>query len=106
MTVTTWNSKHRNHPEKPPLLWRRYLYLLLIKSPCVPSHSKSTLKTRKQPIEAPRKFPKAQWVKPDLMVDAAYRARTGQGLLRHPAFKGMAGFGLSELRSEERFSLN
>jgi bifunctional non-homologous end joining protein LigD len=47
------------------------------------------LKTKQQPIDAPRKFPKAQWVKPRVMVDAEYRAKTGQGLLRHPAFKGI-----------------
>jgi bifunctional non-homologous end joining protein LigD len=29
------------------------------------------LKTKKQPIEAPRKFPKAQWVKPKVIVDAS-----------------------------------
>jgi bifunctional non-homologous end joining protein LigD len=47
------------------------------------------LKSKQAPIEAPRKFPKANWVKPRLMVDAEFRARTGQGLLRHPAFKGV-----------------
>jgi bifunctional non-homologous end joining protein LigD len=47
------------------------------------------LKTKTQPIETPRKFPKATWVKPRMMVDAEYRAKTGQGLLRHPAFKGI-----------------
>jgi bifunctional non-homologous end joining protein LigD len=30
-----------------------------------------------------------KWVKPPVMVDAEYRAKTGQGLLRHPAFKGI-----------------
>jgi bifunctional non-homologous end joining protein LigD len=44
---------------------------------------------RKQPIEAPRKFPKATWVKPTVMVEAEHRAKNGQGLLRHPAFKGI-----------------
>jgi bifunctional non-homologous end joining protein LigD len=47
------------------------------------------LKSKASPIGAPRKFPKAHWVKPRLMIDAEFRARTGQGLLRHPAFKGV-----------------
>jgi bifunctional non-homologous end joining protein LigD len=47
------------------------------------------LKSKAQPITAPRKFPKANWVKPKVLVDAEYRAKTGEGLLRHPAFKGI-----------------
>ncbi|MEN3377474.1 MAG: bifunctional non-ous end joining protein LigD [Hyphomicrobiales bacterium] len=35
------------------------------------------LKTKKRPIDAPRKFPKATWVKPKVMVEAEYRAKTG-----------------------------
>jgi bifunctional non-homologous end joining protein LigD len=49
----------------------------------------SKLKTKTQPIEAPRRFPKARWVKPRVLVDAEYRGKTGEGLLRHPAFKGI-----------------
>ena len=40
-------------------------------------------------IEASRKFPKAQWLKPDVLVDAEFMGKTGEGLLRHPAFKGI-----------------
>jgi bifunctional non-homologous end joining protein LigD len=47
------------------------------------------LKAKKQPIEAPRRFPKAQWLKPGVLVDAEFRGKTGEGLLRHPAFKGV-----------------
>jgi len=47
------------------------------------------LKTNTSPINAPRKFAKAQWMKPGLMVDAEFRRQTGEGLLRHPAFKGI-----------------
>jgi bifunctional non-homologous end joining protein LigD len=47
------------------------------------------LKAEKQPIEAPRRFPKAQWLKPRVLVDAEFRGKTGDGLLRHPAFKGV-----------------
>jgi bifunctional non-homologous end joining protein LigD len=47
------------------------------------------LKSKRAPIEAPRKFPKARWMKPDVLVDAEFRGRTGEGLLRHPAFKGI-----------------
>jgi ATP-dependent DNA ligase len=39
--------------------------------------------------DAPRKFPKAQWVQPRVLVDAEFRGKTGEGLLRHPAFKGV-----------------
>jgi bifunctional non-homologous end joining protein LigD len=49
----------------------------------------ANLETRKQPIAAPRKFPKARWVKPRVLVDAEFRGKTGEGLLRHPAFKGV-----------------
>ncbi|MEA2874730.1 MAG: hypothetical protein QOH67_5093 [Hyphomicrobiales bacterium] len=47
------------------------------------------LKAKKQPIEAPWRFPKAQWLKPRVLVDAEFRGKTGEGLLRHPAFKGV-----------------
>jgi bifunctional non-homologous end joining protein LigD len=47
------------------------------------------LKAKKVPIEAPRKFPKAQWMKPTVLVEAEFRGKTGEGLLRHPAFKGI-----------------
>jgi bifunctional non-homologous end joining protein LigD len=43
----------------------------------------------KQPMRASRgKFPKAKWVKPRVLVDVEFRARTGDGLLRHPKFMG------------------
>lgn len=47
------------------------------------------LKSRKQPIDAPRKFPKARWMKPTVLLDAEFRGKTGEGLLRHPSFKGV-----------------
>ena len=47
------------------------------------------LKAKKKPIEASREFgKKTHWVKPRIMVDAEFRGTTGQGLLRHPSFKG------------------
>jgi bifunctional non-homologous end joining protein LigD len=48
------------------------------------------LRVRKQPITAVRKsFPKAKWVKPAVLVEAEFRGKTGEGLLRHPSFKGV-----------------
>ena len=47
------------------------------------------LKTKKPPISAPRSFPKARWVKPNVLIDAEFRGKTGEGLLRHPSFKGV-----------------
>jgi bifunctional non-homologous end joining protein LigD len=48
------------------------------------------LRVRKQPMTASRKsFPKARWVKPAVLVDAEFRGKTGEGLLRHPSFKGI-----------------
>jgi bifunctional non-homologous end joining protein LigD len=47
------------------------------------------LKAKKPPVEAARRFPKAQWVQPRVLVDAEFRGKTGDGLLRHPAFKGV-----------------
>jgi len=35
------------------------------------------------------RFPKARWVKPQLMVEAEFRGKTGEGLLRHPSYKGI-----------------
>jgi bifunctional non-homologous end joining protein LigD len=49
----------------------------------------SRLKTKEQPVTAGRNFPKARWVKPEVLVDAEFRGKTGDGLLRHPAFKGV-----------------
>jgi bifunctional non-homologous end joining protein LigD len=47
------------------------------------------LQIRKQPMTSKRSsFPKAQWVKPVVLVDAEFRGKTGEGLLRHPSFKG------------------
>jgi bifunctional non-homologous end joining protein LigD len=48
------------------------------------------LAVSKQPMQASRlRFPKAKWVKPRLLVDAEFRGRTAEGLLRHPSFKGV-----------------
>ena len=48
------------------------------------------MRIRKQPMAASRKsFPKAQWVKPIVLVDAEFRGMTGESLLRYPAFKGL-----------------
>jgi bifunctional non-homologous end joining protein LigD len=48
------------------------------------------LRVRKQPMTAARKtFPKARWVTPTVTVDAEFRGKTGEGLLRHPSFKGI-----------------
>lgn len=47
------------------------------------------LKAKKQPIAAGRRFPKAKWVKPRVLVDAEFRGKTPAGLLRHPSFKGI-----------------
>jgi bifunctional non-homologous end joining protein LigD len=33
------------------------------------------LRTKKQPITAPRTFPRAQWVQPRVLVDAEYEPR-------------------------------
>jgi bifunctional non-homologous end joining protein LigD len=48
------------------------------------------LRVRTRPMRAARrKFPKARWVKPQLLVDAEFRGKTADGLLRHPSFKGV-----------------
>jgi bifunctional non-homologous end joining protein LigD len=50
----------------------------------------ASLRVRKQPMHAARKsFPKARWVSPVVMVEAEFRGKTGEGLLRHPSFKGI-----------------
>jgi bifunctional non-homologous end joining protein LigD len=50
----------------------------------------ASLRLRKQPVIAARKsFPKARWVKPVVLVDTEFRGKTGEGLLRHPSFKGV-----------------
>jgi bifunctional non-homologous end joining protein LigD len=49
------------------------------------------LRTKQPPFAAPRRFPKARWVKPAVLIDAEFRGRTGDGLLRHPSFKGVRG---------------
>jgi bifunctional non-homologous end joining protein LigD len=47
------------------------------------------LATAQQPMKASRaRFPKAKWVKPVVKVEAEFRGKTGEGLLRHPSFKG------------------
>jgi ATP-dependent DNA ligase len=45
------------------------------------------LKDNVQPLTTKIKKPKAQWLKPKLLVDVEYRALTGEGKLRHPSFK-------------------
>jgi bifunctional non-homologous end joining protein LigD len=48
------------------------------------------LRVRTRPMQAARrKFPKARWVKPRLLVEAEFRGKTADGLLRHPSFKGV-----------------
>jgi len=47
------------------------------------------LRTRTRPIAAPRRFPKARWVTPGVLIDAEFRGKTGDGLLRHPSYKGV-----------------
>jgi bifunctional non-homologous end joining protein LigD len=48
------------------------------------------LHVEKQPMTATReRFPKANWVKPQVMVEAEFRGKTAEGLLRHPSFKGL-----------------
>ena len=47
------------------------------------------LREPKPPIGMPRKFPKAKWVRPAVLVDAEYRGKTGEGLLRHPSYQGV-----------------
>jgi bifunctional non-homologous end joining protein LigD len=47
------------------------------------------LKLRKSPLAEKIRKPKATWVKPVVPVDVEYRALTGQGLVRHPSFKGI-----------------
>jgi hypothetical protein len=36
---------------------------------------------------ARKSFPKARWATPAVLVNAEFRGKTGEGLLRHPAFK-------------------
>jgi bifunctional non-homologous end joining protein LigD len=63
----------------------------------ISSDDKRTLLTRLTPLRvrarpmraARRKFPKARWVKPRVLVDAEFRGKTADGLLRHPSFKGV-----------------
>jgi bifunctional non-homologous end joining protein LigD len=35
------------------------------------------------------KKPKAVWVQPSLLAEVEYRAKSAQGKLRHPSFKGI-----------------
>jgi bifunctional non-homologous end joining protein LigD len=49
------------------------------------------LKAKKQPIEAPRRFPKAQWVQPRVLVDAEFRGKTGRDCYGTPRSKGCGG---------------
>ncbi len=47
------------------------------------------LKSKTAPFKEPRAFPKAQWMKPRILLDAEFRGKTGDGLLRHASFKGL-----------------
>jgi bifunctional non-homologous end joining protein LigD len=47
------------------------------------------LRIKKAPIALPRSFPKARWVRPEVLVDVEFRGRTGDGLLRHPSYQGV-----------------
>jgi bifunctional non-homologous end joining protein LigD len=47
------------------------------------------LMARAQPLTKKIKKPKAQWLKPELLVDVEYRALTDEGKVRHPSFKGV-----------------
>jgi bifunctional non-homologous end joining protein LigD len=47
------------------------------------------LVSKAQPIQANRRFPKAKWVEPAVLVDAEFRGKTADGLLRHPSYKGI-----------------
>jgi ATP-dependent DNA ligase len=47
------------------------------------------LRIKKQPIAAARSFPKARWVRPEVLVDVEYRGKTGDGVLRHPSYQGI-----------------
>jgi bifunctional non-homologous end joining protein LigD len=48
------------------------------------------LTVSKQPMSGSRdRFPKAKWVKPEVMVEAEFRGKTSKGLLRHPSYKGI-----------------
>jgi bifunctional non-homologous end joining protein LigD len=48
------------------------------------------LRVRNKPVASARnRFPKAQWVTPQVFVDAEFRGKTGEGLLRHASFKGI-----------------
>lgn len=44
---------------------------------------------KSSPLADKIKKPKARWVKPALLADVEYRALTEDGLMRHPAFKGL-----------------
>jgi ATP-dependent DNA ligase len=45
------------------------------------------LRTKKPPFAAPRKFPKARWVKPHVLIDAAFRGKTGDAYCVAPHSK-------------------
>jgi bifunctional non-homologous end joining protein LigD len=48
------------------------------------------LETDRSPLVRRVEKPKARWVKPRVLVDVEYRAKTkASGLLRHPSFKGI-----------------
>ena len=48
------------------------------------------LATPKPAAKPPMRDAKTVWVQPDFDVDVEYRAITGEGLLRHASYKGLA----------------
>ncbi|HEY2684853.1 MAG TPA: hypothetical protein VGI93_15145 [Steroidobacteraceae bacterium] len=46
-------------------------------------------RSRSQPLTKKIRKPKAQWLKPERLVDVKYRAATGEGKVRHPSFEGL-----------------
>jgi hypothetical protein len=61
-----------------------------------------SLVVKSQLIRAERKFPKANWVTPAVLVDAEFRGKTADGLLRHPSYKGIREDLMSELQPTKR----
>jgi bifunctional non-homologous end joining protein LigD len=48
------------------------------------------LASPKKPMTSSRvRFPKARWVRPEVLVEAEFRGKTGEGLLRHPSYVGV-----------------
>jgi bifunctional non-homologous end joining protein LigD len=45
---------------------------------------------KSQPYTKKIAKPKAVWVKPTLLAEVEYRAKSAHGTLRHPSFKGLS----------------